>query len=328
LGSSSVDCNYINYSFYAVVLKYGCYVSNNLNISSPESATIIAVNGAHESGKSNIDEIYFHAESKHIEYFPRGLEKFFTNLTGIGIYDSKLKEIHQDDLKLYKKLKYLSLLKINIEIIEDGLFDYQPDIESIIFENMKIIHISSTVFDNLPKLTTLYLGGNKCTSKSSINNRAGVLEVIKSAKSTCISSDFLKLDEKLKNLEENYKSLNSKSNLSFYKVVDNFEAELENSKFSKFQSLKERVSKISDWKLLVSSDKIESLKNFTVERLTRMEAENSALRNILSEMMKAQNATESKDKLGIQNPWMIIAIGVVGFSQTIILAVIFKHFVI
>jgi len=102
LGSSSVDCNYGNDDFYAADYKYRCYVSNNLNISSPESQQIDVVTGTHMSGKSNNDEIYFHAEFKHIEYFPRGLEKIFTNLTGIAIWWSQLKEIHQDDLKLEK----------------------------------------------------------------------------------------------------------------------------------------------------------------------------------------------------------------------------------
>jgi len=257
LGSSSVDCNYNNYDFYAVGSKYRCEVSNNLNISSPESAEIVAVTGAHMSGKSNNDEIYFHAEDKHIEYFPRGLEKFFTKLTGIAIWRSQLKEIRQDDLKPYTKLKNLYLSINNIEVIENGLFDYQPDIEVIIFEICKIFHISLTVFDNLPKLTTLYLYGNNCTNQYSTHNRAGVLEVIKSVKSTCVSSEFLKLDEKLKNLEKNSKNLNYDNFASFKVNLENFKLELNNSKFSNFQPFRSRLFEILDWnlKILVSVER-------------------------------------------------------------------------
>jgi len=208
--ASIVDCDYNLQEFYAVGEVYRCEVSNNLNIYSPESAEIVAVNGAHMSGKSNNDEIYFHAADKHIEYFPRGLEKFFTKLTGILIWRSKLREIHQDDLKSYTKLKYLNLGENNIEVINDGLFDYQPDIEVFTCGSCKIFHISPTVFDNLHILATLYLGGNKCTSKHSTNNRTGVLEVIKSVKYTCINPSLLKLNEKLKNLEDDYINLNSK----------------------------------------------------------------------------------------------------------------------
>jgi len=108
----------------------------------------------------------------------------------------------------------------------------------------------------------------------------------------------------LKNLEENFKNLHS---ITFRKTVDNFEAELENSKFSKFQSLKERVFNISDWKFLVLSDKIQ-----------KIETDNSALRTELREL---------SNSLTFRNPWMILAIGIGGFTQFIILAVIIKELI-
>jgi hypothetical protein len=305
------------------------------------------------SGKSNNDEIYFQARDKLIEYFPRGLEKFFTKLTGIAIWGSQLKEIHQDDLKSYTKLKYFSLTKNNIEVIGDGLFDYQPDIEVIIFERSKIVHISPTVFDNLPKLTTLYLIGNKCTSKDFFNNRTGVLEVIKSVKSTCISPDFTKLDEKLTNLELNSKYLIPGNFTAFKKNVQNFEADLENSKFSNSQPLKERISRISFWKQLEILDEIGLIKhwkNYAEVKLSKIEAEISDSRAELnhkiesqnaqiilmsnkidhitrncSELMKPQETTENQRSI-IQNPWIIIATAVVGFTQVIIYTVIYKQF--
>jgi len=349
--SSSVDCNFnSNYDFIAAGYKYRCQMSNNLIISSPKSAQIVAVTGTHMSGKSNNDEIYFNAADKQIEYFPRGLEKFFSQLTGIAIWRSQLKEIHQDDLKLYTKLNYLNLGENNIEVIEDGLFDFQPNIIVFTCGKCSIFHISPTVFDDLPKLATLYLYGNKCTNQHSTNNRAGVLEVIESVKNTCISSDFVKLHEKLRNLEYDYMNLNPDNIATFKSNVKKFKNDLENSKFSKFESLKERVGRISNWKLLVFSDKIpknESFQNLTAKRLDadisklRTELNNKTrnqndqiksindkidrIENILSGMMKAQNATESENKSGIQNPWMIIAIGVVGITQTIILAVIYKE---
>ena len=394
LGSSSIDCDYNSgWDFYAVGYKYRCEVSNNLNISSPELVQIDAVNGTHMSGKSSNDEIYFYAYKKQIEYFPRGLENFFTNLTGIAIWGSQLKEIHQEDLKAYTKLKYLSMGTNNIEIIEDGLFDYQPDIENIIFDRCKIFHISLTVFDNLSKLTTLYLYRNKCTDTYTSNDRKSVLEIIKNVKSNCISSDYLKFVERLKNLEDDSKDLNLMNNGTFTVNLENFELDFSNSKFFKFQTLRKRIFKISNWKFSYLSDKIkiiENSKNLAVERVKndnsasktelnhKFDSQNNeiismsnkiaSLEHILNDMLKVQNDTVKQSKIEnsdevkfakleadnsalradiqnktdqiekilielnkkstIRSPWIIIATAVIGFTQVIFFAVIFKKFIV
>ena len=190
------------YSFHAVGDKYRCLVENDLTIDSPEKVQIETVSGTHMSGKSNDDEIYFHMIDKPIQYFPRGMEKFFKNLKGIALWGSQIKEIHQEDLKPYQKLENLFFSSSNIEIIEEGLFDFNPDMDTIIFQKSKIFHISPTVFNNLPKLTTLYLEGNKCTNKDATNSRTGTLEVINSVKVLCISTEFLYLDATIKTLEK------------------------------------------------------------------------------------------------------------------------------
>jgi len=322
LGSSSLECDYnMGWDFWVVGIKYRCYVSNNLNISSPESAKIVAVNGTHMSGKSNNDEIYFHASNKHITYLPRGLERFFTNLTGIAIYGSQIKEIHQDDLKPYTKLIYFGIGRSNIEVIEDGLFDYQPNIKVIDFYQSEIFHISSTVFDNLLKLTSMDLKGNNCTNQESKNNRANTLEVIKSVKFTCNSSGFLKLDKKLKNLEIGYKNINRENFYIFIKDFENFKDELKASKFSKFTALKNRVIEISDLKMSFLWDKFKKLNKFQSTQNAQVMSINNKISNIENMLSEMNNRST------IRNLWMILVTSVVGFTQVIILAVLYKQFI-
>ena len=168
-------------------MTYGCSLNTNINITSPETAEIGNFNGVHLSGKSNNDEISLTIADKHIEYFPRGLEKIFTNLIGIAVKSSKLKEVHQDDLKHFTNLKLIKFEKNNIQVIEDGLFNHQSDIESIVIQEPNIVQISPTVFDNLSKLSTLELDGNKCINMHAKKNRTNVLEVIKSMKIACLN---------------------------------------------------------------------------------------------------------------------------------------------
>jgi hypothetical protein len=278
-------------------------VSNDLNILSPESAEIDKVNGIHMSGKSNESEIYFHSENKIIKHFPRGLEKFFKNLIGIAIWHSQLQEIHQEDLKHYTKLKYLNLFTNNIKIIEDGLFYYQADIEVIVFERCKIFHIITTVLDYLFKLSTLLLNENQCTNKFAINNQTGVREVIRSIKSTCISSNYTKLDEKLKNIERKSKNLNNVNILSFSNDFQNFSDDLQNSKFSGYHFFEKRITAVSS--LVFLWNKIESVTKSQNDKISNIE-------RILSSRTL--------------NPWAIIATGIIGFTQIIFLAVIYKQF--
>ena len=146
--SLDIECDYgIFDSRYAYGDKYRCLVKNNIDIDLRGEEEIKTITGTHMSGKSDDSDIHLHISSKAIQYFPRGMEKFYKNLKGIIIWHSQLKEIHQEDLKSYPDLNNLYLSGNDIEIIEDGLFDYNPDIEVIIFEKTKLFHISPTAFD-------------------------------------------------------------------------------------------------------------------------------------------------------------------------------------
>ncbi|CAG9811682.1 unnamed protein product [Chironomus riparius] len=242
--SLDIECEYgIFDSNHAYGDKYRCLVKNAIDIDLPDEVQIESITGDHMSGKSDDSDIHFHI-SKQIQYFPRGLEKFYKNLKGIIIWHSQLKEIHQDDLKPYPDLNNLYLSGNGIEIIEDGLFDYNPDIKVIIFENTKLFHISPTAFNNLANLKTLFFNGNICTNLYSVQNRAVTLKVIKGVKNSCTSSDFLSLKKKLENLEEVSGNSIIASSQIYSQNVINFQTEFKDSKFATFSPLKQRFQKL------------------------------------------------------------------------------------
>jgi hypothetical protein len=242
--SINIECDYgIFDSSHAYGDKYRCLVKNDIKIILPEDVYIESVIGTHNGGKTNDNDIHFHISSKSVQYFPRGMEKFFKNLKGIVIWHTQLKEIHQEDLKPYRNLNNLYLSGNDIEIIEDGLFDYNPDIEVIIFENTKLFHISPTVFNNLTKLITLFFNGNVCTKLLSIRDRATTSNVISGVKKSCISSEFLNLMKKLENLEEMTKISVLRNSQGFSQNFINFQTEFKDSKFPTFSPLKEKYEK-------------------------------------------------------------------------------------
>jgi len=133
----------------------------------------------------------FYAEFETIKFFPKGLDKLFKNLKLIHMYYCDLKEIHQSDLKPFPNLVYFRLALNKIEVIEAGLFDYNPNLEFVGFWESKIIHIDPNVFDHLYKLSYLWLSTVPCINIDFYDSREQVKKAIKIVKSNCSNSEFL-----------------------------------------------------------------------------------------------------------------------------------------
>ena len=201
----------MSYSLDVVGNIYYCYVDNNPNILTQKSAQIIGISGSHGSSESNDDVLGFYARYKKIHCFPQGLEKYFKNLKVIIIGHCELKEIHQADLKPFPDLVYLYLFDNAIEIIEEGLFDFNPHLEFVRFEESKIIHIDPNVFDHLDKLSHFWFYLVPCVNQNIYDSISQVEGAIKVIKSNCTNSEFSFLDEQIKSLEIESKTLNSEA---------------------------------------------------------------------------------------------------------------------
>lgn len=145
--------------------------------------------GSHSGGRINDIVLGIDFNRKTIRYFPHGLEKYFKDLRSIDIYTSKLKEIHQSDLKPFTKLVTIYLRFNEIEILEEGLFDFNPDLEYISIYNNRISEIYPNIFDNLRKLTSLYLGSNNCINMDSDKDSEKTKNIIERVKRQCPTAD-------------------------------------------------------------------------------------------------------------------------------------------
>ena len=139
--STEVSCTYRNSLFWAATNMYNCYVIKELNINSEEKAVITGASGEHFSGKSSDSEIVFYSYDRNVHFFPKGLDKVFRNLNGIILYSEPICLIQQSDLKPYTKLVFLQLADTNIEVLEDGLFDFNLELKYLALNENKILHI-------------------------------------------------------------------------------------------------------------------------------------------------------------------------------------------
>lgn len=170
---------------------YYCNAINQLNIDSPDRSNIDSITGKHLPNMTIDDVIGFEADNLTIRYFPQGLEKIFKNLQMIDINNGRLKEVHQSDLKPFPKLKCLELFDNDIEILEEGLFDFNPELEMIWLTDNKILHVDVNVFDKLVKLTHLSLDQNHCISEYTDNNATAVAEIVRETKIRCKDMRYL-----------------------------------------------------------------------------------------------------------------------------------------
>lgn len=224
---------------------YRCTVHS---ITTPENALITSVNGSHQSGKSNDNEICFYSLRIPFKNFPQGLEKIYKNLIGICFYNGPLKEIRQSDLKSYKKLIFLQIAETKIEVLEDGLFDFNPNLEYVAFNKNKIFHIDLRVFDHLSKLGTLYLDNNKCIDRKVKKDRSVVLDIIKDTKILCSDQEFRDFHEKVGELEKKSINLNSLTFPIFELKLESLQNELKTSNSSNSSSLNERLQNLLNFK--------------------------------------------------------------------------------
>jgi len=178
---------------------FWCKIKYNPTITTPESAQIISVFEINDKYEVTVlsprdDIVRFEANNHLVNYFPRGLEKIFTNLHQIAIENCQLKEIHQSDLKPYTGLTFISLTDNLIKVIEDGLFDFNKELTEIFLSHNKIIHVGADAFSKLPRLQMLYLHGILCLDKAHITgcrDSYGLPHVIDILRRQCFNPNVL-----------------------------------------------------------------------------------------------------------------------------------------
>lgn len=144
---------------------YTCLVENR-NIYGYALAKVTSINGKHVQTRNNDDVNELNVMFiPNLNFIPSNIGNFFKNIIVLKFEDSNLKEINQDDLKQFPKLRSLKLSHNQLETIEEDTFKFNHDLESIYLNDNKISHIEAHVFSHLSKLRILMLDFNNCNEK-------------------------------------------------------------------------------------------------------------------------------------------------------------------
>lgn len=167
-------------------------------VTSPEYDVVYITGRQHMARKGSHDVQGLHGNIGKVQKFPKGLESNFPNLISIHFTNGQIKELVAEDLKPFPELVEIILERNNIEVVEEGTFDYNPKLVGISFFHNKLFHINANVFDHLTALTDLWLQGNPCVSSVVRNNRNSVLNLVATVKNTCQNPAILRLERKTK----------------------------------------------------------------------------------------------------------------------------------
>ncbi|KAL7011503.1 hypothetical protein ACKWTF_014291 [Chironomus riparius] len=239
---------------------------------------------------TNDDVTGLDVRTKTMHFFPKGLYKFFKNLKLIHIIFCELKEIHQSDLMPFTNLMFLYISSNDVEVIEEGLFDFNPNLELIYFYESNVIHIDPNVFDNLNKLIRFYFAPIPCISRNIENSRENVLEAIKVVKTKCSNFEYIFLENQLKSLEMASNTLKSNH---FNLQLDNLEKKFKNSKFSKFRPLNYKIENLRSTKGCSNCYQMEKLESLKV----KLEELSEGLEEVFNDKIEEQIKKAIKSEL-------------------------------
>lgn len=153
--SAVLECDY-------KIIRGGSYVCYARNLTVNSKVTVVGVIGTHLQGKSNVDVKTIDVTRQNCVSLPSGIEKFFSNLTEIVFYGSKLSSLSALDLKPFSNLTKLFLVNNLIKSLPADLFMHTPKVKSISIQEDFLVAIDKTIFNSLQDLSYFYFVTNKC----------------------------------------------------------------------------------------------------------------------------------------------------------------------
>lgn len=145
-------------------ILYSC-LNLNIEADTKSSEVVEAVSQNHLSGKTDEDVELFMKKDPKKMMFPKGIGKFFPNLTGITFINADLERITSDSLKFLPKLKFLLLAQNQLTVLPSDLFKYTTNLEYLHVGKNLITSFGHNILKPIPKLKRLYIYDNVCMNE-------------------------------------------------------------------------------------------------------------------------------------------------------------------
>ncbi|KAG5668979.1 hypothetical protein PVAND_016882 [Polypedilum vanderplanki] len=160
----TINCEFATVQIY--ISDSDVYNCNSINIPNYSGDTITEVTGTHQNNKTNYDveSIWFYGNST-LDFFPRGITKFFPNIKAVWIEDTQILELNGDELDEFgDKLVYFFYRYSNLTTISSSLLKKTPNVVYFLVAYTKLQHVGFDLFTShdITKLQWLSFAYNSC----------------------------------------------------------------------------------------------------------------------------------------------------------------------
>lgn len=127
------------------------------------SDDVAGVSKNHIAGKSRHDVKMLHFYAWEVSKFPRKIGMFFSNIVALSAPYSYITEIHKEDFRGLRKLRFLYLGHNFLKTLDSDVFNFIPKLEYLaINSNRELAHVGYGVLDKLPNLRILHGQNTGC----------------------------------------------------------------------------------------------------------------------------------------------------------------------
>lgn len=158
--SLEVKCEFNHITWENMDNAYTCSAVDFV-VQSPDE-TVEKVTGTHEAGKTNNDVKKVNIAQQICLFIPFGFEKFFPNLEGLRIAQSRLIRLRQIDISVHPKLRNCDMFNNWLDVINSDIFAKNLDLEYLYFGDNQIRSIGIDILKPLKKLKKVVFQGNAC----------------------------------------------------------------------------------------------------------------------------------------------------------------------
>jgi BTB/POZ domain len=236
-----VKCKF-EYQLWNSIKLYTCVVSSATVTSSKQR--IKSFNGIHENEKTNDDVEAVLFANTQVEYFPKGVNVIFPNLTNFSINSCGLKSISRVNLIGLKNIERFYIFSNELTSLPDDLFTEMPKLKVFSFFNNKLECLSSKLLKPILKNDLIWVDFRKNTKLDAIYE-------------TGVEGSLMSLKELMNMIDEKCeKPLNNNGKIEFKdKIANGFKEFWMNQKFSDFIVLtRSKEFQVHKFVLAIQSD--------------------------------------------------------------------------
>jgi hypothetical protein len=156
-----IKCEFAPNTWPTFFKVYECKVTSEFSVTSPHQI-ISSISGSHETQKTNDDVTAFYVNNLPCEFFPIGLENFFTNIEVIVLSNTGMKSLTNADLQPFPKLKFFVATGHEIKSIQSDLFFGNKNLQVLGFNDGMLEYVGRNLLTHLKNLYSVDFNKNVC----------------------------------------------------------------------------------------------------------------------------------------------------------------------